>query len=416
MKEVVVLSASRTGIGKYMGSLKDFTAIELGTIAVKDVIKKAEINPEKVEEIIIGNVLSSGLGQNPARQIALNSGLPVSIEAYNVNMVCASGLRAIVNAVSEIRSGYHDLIIAGGIESMSRAPYIIPRNYIGKKFGNLKLDDELYATLANAILIDSMIYDGLLDAYHNIHMGITGEIIAQKFNLSREEIDKFALESHQKAAKSIKEGKFNDEIVPIKVGDFIFATDEGVKPDTTLEKLSKLQPVFEPKDDSLRIKIKELFGIDSYKLTAGNSSQISDGAGALILASEEKAKELGKQYLAKVKDYYCAGTKPEFLMYAPVPAVKELLKRNGLTVDDIDLYEHNEAFASASIVFQQELGIDSKKFNVNGGAVARGHPIGASGAIYTTSLLYEMERRNAHRSVIVFCLGGGNALAVLIER
>jgi acetyl-CoA C-acetyltransferase len=201
MKEVVVLSASRTGIEKYMGSLKDFTAIELGTIAVKDVIKKAEINPEKVEEIIIGNVLSSGLGQNPARQIALNSGLPVSIEAYNVNMVCASGLRAIVNAVSEIKSGYHDLIIAGGIESMSRTPYIIPRNYIGKKFGNLKLDDELYATLANAILIDSMIYDGLLDAYHNIHMGITGEIIAQKFNLSREEIDKFALESHQKAAK-----------------------------------------------------------------------------------------------------------------------------------------------------------------------------------------------------------------------
>jgi acetyl-CoA C-acetyltransferase len=417
VREAVVLAATRSGIGKFNGSLRDFTAVDLGTIVVKEAIKRAYLEPYQVEEIIMGNVLSSGLGQNPARQVALNAGLPVTIEAYNVNMVCASGLKAIVNAVSEIRAGYRDLIIAGGIESMSRAPYLLPRNYIGKRLGNLKLDDELYATIANAILIDSMIYDGLLDAYNCFHMGITGEIIAQKFNLSREEIDKFALQSHQKAAKAISEGKFKDEIVPIKLKNCeIFATDEGVRTDTNLEKLAKLPPAFEPIDERLKANVKELFGIESYKLTAGNSSQISDGAAALVLASKEKAQELGKEYLAKIKDYCCVGVKPELVMYAPVPAVKELLKRNSLSINDIDLFEHNEAFASASIVVQRELGIDQEKFNVNGGAIARGHPIGASGAIYTTSLIYEMVRRKAYRGVITICSGGGNALAVLIER
>lgn len=391
MAKPVILSACRTAIGKFGRSLVGVQATRLGAAVAKEAMRRAGIEPGMIDEVIFGNVVSAGLGQNPARQVAIYSGVPFNVGAVTVNKVCGSGLKAVMLAAQSIKAGDNEIVLAGGIESMSNAPYLVRNLRWGLKYGDARL-------------VDSMIYDGLWDVYNDFHMGMTGEIIAEKYKITRREADEFAYDSHMKAANAIKMGKFDNEIVPIEIekegGEVItFKQDECVRQDTTLEKLAQLKPVFKPG------------GI----LTAGNSSQLSDGASALIVASDEKADELGIKPIAKIIDYNTGGTKPELVMEAPIPTVKELLGRNSMSVDDIDLFEHNEAYATASIAVRDQLGIDKSKFNVNGGAVALGHPIGCSGARILTTLIYALKDRGKKRGLAALCLGGGNAVAMMIE-
>lgn len=384
---VVILSGVRTATGKFGRSLRDVPAQRLGAIVITEALKRAGVGPQDVEEVIMGNVISAGLGQNPARQAAIYAGLPPEIGSFTVNKVCGSGLKAVMLAAQAVKAGDSHIVVAGGMENMSASPHFIRGLRWGVKFGDVSTKD-------------AMLYDGLWEVYNDYHMGMTGERVARKYAITREEADLFAFQSHQKASAAMKNGKFKEEIVPVEVQGIVFGEDECVRGDTSLEKMANLLPVFR-KD-----------GI----LTAGNSSQLSDGAAALVIASARKAEELRVKPLARIVDYATGGTKPEDIMEAPIPTVKKLLKKNGLTVDALDLVEYNEAYATASVVISRELNIDPKKFNVNGGAVALGHPIGCSGARILVTLLHALKDRGLRRGLATLCLGGGNAVAMIVER
>ncbi len=391
MDEVVILSANRTPIGKYGKTLANFKATDLGAMVVREAVSRAGIQPEDVQECIMGNVISAGLGQNPARQAAVHGGLPVEIGSFTVNAVCGSGMKAMMLAADAIKAGEYECIVAGGMESMSGAPYLMP----GARFG-YRMNDQ--------VVKDSMVHDGLWDIFNDQHMGFTGEIVAERFGISREEADELSYQSHIKAAKATESGAFKDEILPIKIKqkkeEIIFDKDEGIRGDTSVEALAKLKPVF--KQDG--------------KVTAGNSSQLSDGASALVIASASWAKEHGLKPLATIEAYGERGVLPEYIMEAPIPTTRHVLKKAGMTIDDIDLFEHNEAFATASCAVKKELNVPDEIFNVNGGAVALGHPIGCSGARVVTTLLYALQKRNKEVGLGTLCLGGGNAVSMIIRR
>ncbi len=392
MREVVIVGAARTPIGSYGGSLSKLSAVDLGVVAAKEAIKRAGISPEMIDDVLIGNVLSGGLGQNPARQVAIHSEIPETTPAMTINKVCGSGLRTISMAAQFIMLGDADIILAGGIESMSSTPYLIPKARWGHRMGNGQL-------------IDMMINDGLFDIFNNYHMGITAENIAEQWNISRKEQDEFALQSQLKAEKAQKEGRFKDEIVPVEIpqrkGDPITVdTDEFPKHGMTIEKLSKLRTAFK-KDGTV---------------TAGNASGINDGAAMLIVMAKEKAEELGIKPLVTIKSYASAGVDPKIMGYGPVPATKKALERANMTIADLDLIEANEAFASQSIAVGKDLGLDPAKVNVNGGAIALGHPIGASGTRILITLIYEMLKRDAKTGLATLCIGGGQGTSVVVER
>jgi acetyl-CoA C-acetyltransferase len=389
MTDIVIVSGARTPIGRFQGGFTTLSACQLGSVVLKEVLKRASL--ETVDEVIMGNVVSAGLGQNPARQAAIGAGIPVDVPSFTVNKVCGSGLKSVMLAAQAIKLGEAEIIAAGGLESMTNAPYFLYKARDGYRLGD-------------GILVDGLIRDGLWDVYNDFHMGVTGEIIAEKYNISREDADIFSLGSHQKAIRAHETGEFKEEIIPVTVETkkktFTVDRDEGPRKDTTLEVLSKLRPVF--KKDGM--------------VTAGNASQISDGAAAVVVMSEEKAKDLGLEPLARIIDYCANGVKPELVMEAPIPGVRKLFQRTGMTMDDIDLFEHNEAFATASCAVKKELGVPEDIFNIHGGAVALGHPIGCSGARVLVTLMYGMKTRDAHRGVATLCLGGGNAVTMMIER
>jgi len=392
MTEVVIASACRTPIGKYGKSLRGFPAPRLGALAVRSAVERAHIAPSEVEEVVLGHVLQAGAGQAPARQAAIFAGIPEDVGAVTVNKVCASGMKAIAIGFDAIRAGQESIVVAGGMESMSQAPYIVKEARWGTGYGSTEF-------------VDAMVHDGLWDVYNHYHMGITGENIARRHQVSREDQDRFALESHIRALKATRGGKFRDEIVPVEIprgeGDAaVFDTDEGIRADTTLEKLARLKPVFQ----------------DGGTVTAGNASQLSDGASAVVLMTREAADARGIRPLGRILDYVTGGVLPENVMEAPIPTVQKLLQRMGLTVDDFDLFEHNEAYAAATVAVMRALEIPHERMNVNGGAVALGHPIGCSGARLVTTLLYAMKDRGAKRGLATLCLGGGNAMAMALER
>jgi len=391
-RKVVVVSAVRTPVGSFMGVFKDISAIELGTVAVKEALKRVNLDPATVDEVILGNVLQAGLGQNPARQVALKAGIPESVPSLTINKLCGSGLKAINLAAQAIIAGDAEIIVAGGMENMSRAPFLLPEGRTGHKMG------------ATTIL-DSMITDGLVCAMNDIHMGITAENVAEKYNISRDEQDEFSSTSQQKAGVAIAENRFTAEIVPVPIpqrkGDPVWvAQDEYPKPDTTLEKLAKLRPAFK-KDGTV---------------TAGNASGINDGAAAVVVMSEEKALALGLEPLTYIVSYASAGVAPEIMGTGPIPASQKAMQKAGLGMADIDLIEANEAFAAQALAVGNELGIDPVKLNVNGGAIALGHPIGASGTRIFVTLLYAMKERNVKRGLATLCIGGGQGVATIIER
>ena len=392
MRETVIISACRTAVGKFQGSLTPFSAVELGAVAVREAVRRAGIDPAQVDEIIMGNVVPAGLGQNPARQAGLKGGLSNRVAAMTINKVCGSGLKAVALAAQAIQTDNAEIVVAGGMESMTNCPYLLPQARAGLRLGHGKV-------------LDSMIVDGLWDAYEDFHMGMTGELVAEKYGISRQRQDAYAVESHRRAIDAIKNGRFQDEIVPISIkqkkGDPIqFGTDESPRADTTLETLAKLRPAFRP----------------DGTVTAGNAPGTNDGAAALVVTSLEKARELRKTPMARVVGQSVSGVEPKWVMMAPVDAVRMLLKKLDWKTEDVDLFELNEAFSVQAIAVIQELGLDPAKTNVNGGAVALGHPIGASGARVLVTLLYEMSRRNAKRGVAALCLGGGNAVALAVER
>jgi acetyl-CoA C-acetyltransferase len=387
-----LVSAVRTPIGKFLGALKDFKATELGAIVVKEALARAGVEPEAVEEVILGNVISAGLGQNPARQAAFGAGLPPAVGALTINKVCGSGLKAVMLARQAIAAGDAHVIVAGGMESMSNGPYLAPRVREGLRLGDGQL-------------LDATVHDGLWDVYNDFHMGMTGERVAEKYDVSRRQMDEYALTSHQKAMHAIREGKFKDEIVPVSVpqrkGDpRQFDTDESVREDTSLEALSKLKPVF--KSDGT--------------VTAGNAPGMNDGAAALLVVSETDVRRLRLEPMARIVGQAISGLEPEWVMMTPVPAVQKLLEKTGWKTDDVDLFEINEAFAVQACAVSRELKLDPDKLNVNGGAVALGHPIGASGARVLTTLIHALRDRKARRGVAALCLGGGNGVAMAVER
>ncbi len=392
IQEAVIIGAVRTPVGKFQGSLKGFKATELGAIVVRETVKRAGVSPEAVDEVIMGCVIQAGLGQNPARQAALNGGLPNTVSAVTINKVCGSGLKAVMMAAQGIQLGDTDIVIAGGMESMSNAPYLLPKAREGYRLGN-------------GTLIDSMINDGLWCAFDNQHMGCTGEVVAERFHVSRAEQDEYALQSHRKAAAAIKAGKFKDEIVPVPIPQkkgaaTVFDTDETVREDTSVEVLGKLKPAFK----------------EGGTVTAGNAPGVNDGASALLVTSMERAKELGVEPMARIVAQATSGTEPQLVMMAPVEAIKKVLKKANWSINDVDLIELNEAFAVQAVAITRELNLDPNRLNVNGGAVALGHAIGQSGSRLLTTMLYEMKRRDVHRGLVALCLGGGNAVAVAIER
>lgn len=391
MKEAVIVSAARTPVGKFGGSLKDLSATKLGAIAVRESVRRAGMEAKEIEECIMGNVIASGLGQNPARQAALHGGLTDEVSALTINKVCGSGLKAVMLAADAILAGKERAIVAGGMESMTNAPYLLEKARFGYK-------------LFDSSLVDAMVRDGLWEAFNNYHMGNTGEIVAERNGITREDADKFSLWSHQKAVQAMKSGAFKDEIVPVelvsKKDKVIISLDEGPREDTSLDALAKLKPAF--KDNGI--------------LTAGNSSSINDGAAAVVVMDSDLAKQKGMKPLVRIVDYLTTGVKPELLMEAPIHAVRKLLNRNHLTIKDIDLFEHNEAFSTASVATMRVLAVPEGKFNVNGGAVALGHPIGCSGARVLTTLIYAMRAREAKKGIATLCLGGGNAVAMLVEK
>lgn len=391
MKEVVIASAVRTAVGTFGGTLKDVPAVELGAIVIKEALKRAGIKGDMVDEVIMGNVLQAGLGQSPARQASVKAGVPVEIPAMTLNKVCGSGLRAVSLAAQIIKAGDADILVAGGMENMSAAPYLVPNARWGVRMGDTKF-------------VDSMIKDALWESFNDYHMGMTSENIAERWGITREEQDKFAYNSQVKAAAAIKSGRFKDEIVPVKVkmkkkGEVIFDTDEHPR-ETSLEKLAKLKPAFK-KDGTV---------------TAGNASGINDGAAALVVMSADKAKELGIKPLAKIVSYGTRGLDPSIMGYGPVEATRIALKKAGMTIDDLDLIEANEAFAAQSIAVARDLHFDMSKVNVNGGAIALGHPVGCSGARILVTLLYEMEKRNSKKGLATLCIGGGMGTAMIVER
>jgi len=392
MKDIVIASGVRTAQGKFAGGLKGFSAPQLGSIVIKEAIKRAGIKSTDVDEVIMGNVVSAGLGQNVARQAAIGAGIPYEVGAIHLDKVCGSGLKAIVIAAQAIKSDDAEIIVSGGMESMTNCPYLLPK----ARFGYRLFDGKV---------VDSMVNDGLWDIYNDFHMGNTGEVIAEKHNITREDCDKFALGSHLKAAKATENGWFKDEIIPVEIkqkkGDpIIFDKDEGIRADSTLEKLAKLPPFF--KKDGV--------------VTAGNASQITDGASAVVVMSKERAEKEGIEPLATIKGYNTSGVEPAYVMGAPIPGVKALMKKMKLKIDDIDLFEHNEAFSSASVAVIREIGIPEKIFNVHGGAVALGHPIGCSGSRILITLMYAMKHLNKNRGLATICLGGGNAVTMVVER
>lgn len=392
MKEVVIVSAARTAIGNFGGSLAEISAVDLGVIAAKEAIKRAGISPDMIDESIIGNILSAGLGQNMARQIAIKAGVPETSPALTINKLCGSGLRAVSMAAQFIMLGDADIILAGGSENMSQAPYLLEKARYGYKMGHGEI-------------ADSLIKDGLTDAFNNYHMGITAENIAEQWHLSREEQDQFALKSQLKTEKAQKEGKFKAEIVPVEIpqrkgNPIIFDTDEFPKHGMTMEKISALRPAFKKEGT----------------VTAANASGINDGAAMLIIMSKEKADELGLKPMAKILAYGNAALDPKIMGYGPVPATKKALAKANLTIADIDLVEANEAFASQSLAVAKDLGLDPNKVNVNGGAIALGHPVGASGARILITLLYEMQRTNAKIGLATLCIGGGQGTALIVEK
>jgi acetyl-CoA C-acetyltransferase len=392
MKEIVIVSGVRTAQGKFSGALKSFSAPQLGGIAIKEAVKKAGIKQKDVDEVIMGNVVQAGLGQNVARQAAINAGIPYEVGAFHVDKVCGSSLKAVVLAAQAIKCEDADCVVAGGMESMTNAPYVLNK----ARFGFRMFDGKI---------VDTMVHDGLWDVYNDFHMGHTGEIIAERNDITRKDCDEFAARSQQKAEKATKNGSFKDEITPVKIkqrkGDPItFDKDEGIREGTTVEKLAKLKPFF--KKDGV--------------VTAGNASQITDGGSAVVVMSKEKAEKMGIKPLATIKGYNTSGVKPEYVMEAPIPGVKSLLKKMNLTIDDIDLVEHNEAFSSASVALMKEIGIPKDIFNVHGGAVAIGHPIGCSGSRILITLMHAMKKYNKTRGLATICLGGGNAVSMIIER
>lgn len=392
MAAPVIISACRTPIGKFGRSLVGVQAPKLGGLTVKEAMKRARVSVEDVDEVIMGNVVSAGLGQNPARQAAMFAGVPAGVGSFTVNKVCGSGLKAVMLAAQSIKAGDNEIVVAGGMESMSNAPYLVRTLRWGLKYGHSQLQD-------------AMIADGLWDAYHDYHMGVTGELVAKRYRIGRREADEFAYESHMRAASASRNGRFSDEITKVEIereGGVVgtFDSDECVRADTTMEKLSKLKPVFKP----------------GGVLTAGNSSQLSDGAAALVMASEDAADKLGAKPMGRIVAYGTGGLEPARVMEAPIPTTKSLLKRQGMTIDDVDLFEHNEAYSTASIAVRRALGVDPDRFNVNGGAVALGHPIGCSGARVLTTLLYEMKHSGKENGMATLCLGGGNAVSMLVAR
>ena len=393
MGEIVIASACRTAIGTFGGTLKDVPAAELGAIVVKEVVKRAGIKPEMVDEVIFGNVLQAGLGQNIARQVTLKAGLPIETTAMTINIVCGSGLKSVALAANQILAGESEIVVCGGTENMSAAPYAIPSARWGARMNNSKM-------------IDVMVNDGLWDAFNQYHMGITAENVAEKYGITREMQDEFAVASQSKAEAAIKAGKFKDEIVPVvihgKKGDTVFDTDEHPKFGTTLEKVAKLKPAFKR---------------DGGTVTAANASGINDSAAALVVMSKEKADELGIKPLATIVSYATGGVDPSIMGVGPVPAVTKAMARANMTVDDFDLIEANEAFAAQSLAVAQDLKFDMSKVNVNGGAIALGHPIGASGARILVTLLYEMQKReDAHTGLATLCIGGGQGQALIVKK
>ncbi|AEM78079.1 acetyl-CoA C-acetyltransferase [Thermoanaerobacter wiegelii] len=391
MREVVIVSGARTAIGKFGGSLAGIPVVDLGAIVIKEALKRANIAPEQVDEVLMGNVIQAGLGQNPARQSAVKAGIPVEVTSATINMVCGSGLRTVAMAAQAIMTGDAEIVVAGGMENMSRGPYVLNEARFGYRMNDGKI-------------VDAMVYDGLIDVFNQYHMGITAENVAERYGITREEQDEFALRSQKLAEAAITSGRFNDEIVPVlipqKKGDPIeFKTDEHYRPGTTLEALSKLKPAFKP----------------NGTVTAGNASGINDGAAAVVVMSKDKAKELGITPLATIKSYAYAGVDPSVMGLGPIYSTRKALDKAGLKIEDIDLIEANEAFAAQALAVAKELNFDMDKVNVNGGAIALGHPIGASGARILVTLLYEMKKRGSHLGLATLCIGGGMGISMIIE-
>ncbi len=392
MTEVVIVAAVRTPIGSFGGSLKDISAVDLGSLVIKNAIERAGLKPEQVDEVIMGNVLGAGLGQNVARQMSVHAGVPVTVPAFTINKVCGSGLKAVQLAVQAVLCGDAEVVVAGGAENMSQAPYILPNQRWGSRMGN-------------ATVVDTMLRDGLTDGFEDYHMGITAENVAEQYGITREDQDSFALQSQKRAVAAVEAGRFKEEIVPVEIPQrrgesLVFDTDEFPRKDVSLEGLSKLRPAFQ-KDGSV---------------TAGNSSGINDGAAAVVVMSAEKAKELGVPVLATIKSYASAGLDPKVMGCGPIYASRKALEKAGLTVADLDLVESNEAFAAQACAVAKELNLDLEKVNVNGGAISLGHPIGASGCRILVTLLHEMQKRDAKRGLATLCIGGGMGTALIVER
>jgi acetyl-CoA C-acetyltransferase len=392
--DVVIISGCRTAVGKFQGSLSDLSAPQLGAVVVGEAVKRAGLPSDQVDECIMGNVLPAGLGQNPARQAAIFGGLSPATGAMTINKVCGSGLKAVALAAQAVQTGNSSIVVAGGMESMTNAPYLLPQARKGYRLGNGKV-------------IDSMVHDGLWDIYNDYHMGITGENVAEKYGITREEQDEFAVNSHRKAIAAWKECRFKSQIVPVEIpakkkgeAPILFEKDESPREETTIEVLRALKPAFK-KDGTV---------------TAGNAPGVNDGAAAVVVTSAQRAKELGAQPIVRIVAQATSGVEPKWVMMAPVDAVKKIWEKTGWKSDDVDLYELNEAFSVQALGVMRELGLDPNRVNVNGGAVAIGHPIGASGARVLVTLIYEMTRRNAKRGIAALCLGGGNAVAMAVER
>jgi len=391
MPDAFIVSAARTPVGKFLGALKDVSATKLGALCVREAVRRAGIDPERVEEVVMGCVLPAGLGQNPARQAAIHGGIPDAAGAMTINKVCGSGLKSVALAAQAVRAGDADVVVAGGLESMSRSPYLLPEVRTGQRLGHGRM-------------IDSMVHDGLWDVYNDFHMGVTAEMVAEKYGIGREEQDAYAASSHGKAAAAQASGAFDGEIVSVEVpqrkgGPVTFQKDEPVRPDTDVEALSRLKPVFK-KDGTV---------------TAGNAPGCNDGAAATVVVSGRIVEELGLRPMARVLGSATGGTAPEWVMMAPVQSTRKLNEKLGLSSSDYDLIELNEAFAVQAVAVTRELEMDPARVNVNGGAVALGHPIGASGARILTTLLHAMKARNAKRGLAALCLGGGNGISLAVE-
>ena len=391
MREAVILSAVRTPTGKFLGALKSFSAPQLGAIVVKEAVARAGIQPARVDEVILGNVVSAGVGQAPARQAAIHGGLPPAVAALTINKVCGSGLKAVMLAQQAIATGEADVVVAGGMESMSNCPFLLPKAREGLRLGH-------------AQLLDSMIHDGLWDSFGDIHMGCTAEIVAEKYGITREQQDAYALDSHRKALAAMDAGAFREEIVPVTVpggkgATVLFEADETPRRDTSMEALARLKPAFK----------------ENGTVTAGNAPGVNDGAAALVVAARDVARELGLKPIARIVAQATSGVEPSLVMMSPVEAVRKLWKKTEWNPGTVDVVELNEAFAVQSMAVTRELAIDPAKVNVHGGAVALGHPIGASGARVLTTLLYALRRHGRKRGVATLCLGGGNGVALAVE-